>query len=486
MSVKRSIIGNTLFQINGKVISTILGLLSVGIMTRYLGSDGYGQFIIVLTFLQFFAIAGGFGLPLTMSRMISRDGADERRLVSNIFALRLVTGLIIFAAAPLVALAFPYPHAVKVGIAIGTLSFLALALSETVKGIMQKHLTTWKSSISEMVGRMIMLGGVVAAVASGFGLLAFVAALSLSNLAQFALTYAFARKHGPIGLKFERSVWLETIIEAWPIGVSILFNLIYLKGDIVIMSVMRSQSEVGLYGAAYKVLDVVTVVPYIFMGLSLPLLTKAWSRGDFAGFRRKLSMAFDFLALVAVPVMFGGIAVSADLMAFIAGEEFRASGIYMAVLMIGAMAVYWQAVYAHAFVAMGRQRQFIWIYATNAVLSLILYIALIRVFGGLGAAAVTALGELFVAAATTIMVTRMTEFRPDLVRLSKIMLACAAMFAVLMIGQQLHVLLRIVLGAASYAATLYAIGGMPMDSIRSVLVRPEKDSRLKTQDSSDT
>lgn len=472
MSVKRSIIGNTAFQMGGKIVATILGLISVGIMTRYLGADGYGQFIIVLTFLQFFAIAGGFGLPLTMTRMISRDGADERRLVSNIFTLRLVSGLAVFAAAPLIALAFPYPHAVKIGIAIGAVSFLGLALSETVRGIMQKHLTTWKSSISEMVGRVIMLGGVVAAVASGFGLLAFVMALSVSNLVQFAMTYAFARKHGPIGLKFERPVWKETLIETWPIGVSILFNLIYLKGDIVIMSVMRSQSEVGLYGAAYKVLDVITVVPYIFMGLALPFLTKAWSARDFGGFRRKLSMSFDFLAMIAVPVMFGGIAVSADLMAFIAGEDFRVSGIYMAVLMIGAMAVYWQAIYAHAFVAMGRQREFIWIYAANAVLSLTLYIVLIDLFGGLGAAAVTALGELFVATATTIMVTRMTKFRPDLVRLSKIMLACAVMFALLMIGAQLHVLLRVIIGMLSYSLTLYAIGGVPMEAVKSVLARP--------------
>ncbi|MEA3249144.1 MAG: flippase [Patescibacteria group bacterium] len=472
MSIKRSIAGNTAFQMGGKVVATGLGLLTVGIMTRYLGTDGYGQFIIVLTFLQFFAIAAGFGLPLTMTRLISREGADERRLVSNIFAMRLVSGLVIFAAAPLVALAFPYPHAVKIGIAVGTFSFLALALSETIKGIMQKHLTTWKSSISEMTSRLIMFGCVAGAVASGFGLLAFVAALAVSNVVQFAMTYAFARKHGPIGLKFERPVWKKTLIETWPIGVSILFNLIYLKGDIVIMSVMRTQSEVGLYGAAYKVLDVITVVPYIFMGLALPLLTRAWSNDDFAGFRRKLSMSFDFLAMIAVPLLFGGIAVSSDLMALIAGEDFRASGIYVAILMVGALAVYWQSLYAHAFVAMGRQRDFIWIYAANAALSLALYIVLIGRYGGLGAAAVTALGELFVATATTVLVTRMTKFRPNLVRLSKIMIACTAMFAVLILVPQLHVLLRVVLGAATYSVALLALGGVPMEAVRSVLARP--------------
>jgi O-antigen/teichoic acid export membrane protein len=471
MSVKRSIVGNTAFQIGGKVVATGLGLVSVALMTRYLGAEGYGQFIIVLTFLQFFAIAGGFGLPLTMTRMISREGADERRLVSNIFALRLVSGAIIFAAAPLVALAFPYPHAVKIGIAIGAVSFLGLALSETVKGIMQKHMTTWKSSISEMAGRLIMLGGVIAAVSSGFGLLAFVAALAVSNLVQFAMTYVFASKHGPIGLRFERPVWKETIIEAWPIGVSILFNLIYLKGDIVIMSVMRSQAEVGLYGAAYKVLDIVTVIPYIFMGLTLPILTRTWSNGDRTGFLRKLSMSFDFLALIAVPLMFGGIAVASDLMALIAGEDFRASGIFMAILMVGALAVYWQAVYAHSFVAMGRQREFIWIYAANAAFSVVAYLLLIDRLGGVGAALVTAVGELLIATLTTVWVTRMHHFRPDLKRLAKIAASSVAMFAILLLIPQVHVLLRVVIGAGIYTMILFLLGGVPMEAVRSVLVR---------------
>lgn len=471
MSVKRSIMGNTAFQLGGKVVATILGLLSVGIMTRYLGSGGYGQFIIVLTFLQFFAVAGGFGLPVTMTRMISRDGADERKLVSNIFTLRLVSATAIFVLAPIVALAFPYPKEVKIGIAICAVSFLGLSISDTLKGIMQKHLTAWKSSLSEMTGRLVMLGGIAAAVASGLGLLTFVAALAASNLVQLAMNYFFASRHGSIKLKFEWPVWVETLVEAWPIGVSIIFNLIYLKGDIVIMSIMRSQSEVGLYGAAYKVLDVVTVVPYIFMGMALPILTKAWSSGDFAGFKRKLSLSFDFLAMIAIPALFGGIAVSSDLMAMIAGEEFRSAGIYMAILMIGALAVYWQAVYAHAFVAMGQQRKFIWIYAANAVLSLALYIILIRTLGGIGAAAVTAIGELFVAAATTILVTRMTNFRPNLVRLSKTMLACAVMFALLMVGKDIHVLLRVVFGAAIYAATLFLLKGVPMEAVKSILVR---------------
>lgn len=472
MSVKRSILGNTAFQIGGKVVAVAIGILTVAVMTRYLGRDGYGQFTTVLSFLQFFAIAAGFGLPLTLTRMISKEDADERRVVANVFALRLVSGLVIFGAAPLIALAFPYPGAVKIGIAVGALSFLALTLSETLKGILQKHLTAWKSSLAETAGRLLMFGCVIGAVASGFGLLSFVVALSLSNILQFGMTYAMARKHGPVGLKFERPAWTETIVETWPIGVSILFNLLYLKGDVVILSILRTSGEVGLYGAAYKVLDVLVSVPYIFMGLVLPPLTAAWSRADRTGFNHKLSQSFDFLALIAVPLMAGGIAVASDLMALVGGEEFRSSGPFLAILMVGMLAVYWHALYAHAYVAMGQQRKFIWVFAANALICLPLYFLLIGKFGALGAAWVTAFSELFVAVAVTVSVSRMTGFTPDLKRLAKIIVASAVMFALLLAAARLHVLIRIVLGMASYALALYALGGVPMEAVKSALARP--------------
>lgn len=45
----------------------------------------------------------------------------------------------------------------------------------------------------------------------------------------------------------------------------------YLKTDTLILSLIKSPEEVGLYGAAYRIIDVPTTLPYMFAGIILPI-----------------------------------------------------------------------------------------------------------------------------------------------------------------------------------------------------------------------
>ncbi len=104
MSLTRAIAGNTVVQVAGKFIGTLLGILTVAVMTRLLGLAGYGEFTTAISFLQFFGILVDFGLTLTMIRMISDAKAEETRVASNIFTLRLVSGIVFFGAAAGIAI----------------------------------------------------------------------------------------------------------------------------------------------------------------------------------------------------------------------------------------------------------------------------------------------------------------------------------------------------------------------------------------------
>ncbi|MBU0625351.1 flippase [Patescibacteria group bacterium] len=471
MSIQRKIISNTLAHLGGKIGGTVLGLLTVALMTRYLGPEGYGKFTTVLSFLQMFAILAGFGLPITLAKLIAREGANERQLLANAFALRLVSGLAIFIIAPLVGWLFPYPAEIKLGIMVGALSFLGLTLHELLVAVFQKHLATWKIAIVEVAGRTVLLAGTAWAIFADRGLIAIVGALAAGNLLQFGLSFLLARRITPIGLAFEWSIWRDIFSESWPIGVAVIFNLIYLKGDIILLSTLRTQAEVGLYGAAYKVLDVVTVIPYIFMGLVLPLMSAAWSRGDREDFNRKFSLAFDALSLLALPLMFGAFAVSGDLITFVAGAEFTTAGSLLAVLMVGGFAVFWHALYSNALVAMGQQKRMVLFYALNAAISIGLYLWLIPKIGGLGAALVTAFSELFIAVTVTIIVTSITGFAPRLTQLGKVLAASLIMFGAVSAVSAQHVLWRILFGVLVYAGLLALIRGLPTKSLRTIFSR---------------
>jgi O-antigen/teichoic acid export membrane protein len=465
MSLSRAIAGNTAVQIAGKFIGTLLGLLTVSVMARHLGQAGYGRFTTVTSFLQFFGILVDFGLTLTMIRMVSRHDADEPKIASNIISLRFVSGAVFFGLAPLAALFFPYDRDIKAGIALATLSFLAISLSQVLTGIFQKHLAVHKAALAEVVGRAVLFGGVLFAARYGGGLDAIIIALVAGNVTQFLLSFIAARKLTTIRPAFDAALWKQIIIESWPIGVSIAFNLIYLKGDVLILSLVRPQAEVGLYGAAYKVLDVITVIPTVFMGVVLPVLATDWQAGRRDEFRRRMGRAFDFMAMISIPLAIGALAVSRDLMVLVAGKDFAESGLYLAVLMFAGLAVFFSALFGHAIVAAGAQRKMILAYAIDAAISVVLYFALVPKLGGLGAAFVTVFSEVFIALIAYAAMAKIAAIRPQMAIAWRALVAALVMYGVLYALSGIEVLIRIAIGMLVYFGALYALGGIPKEAI---------------------
>ena len=55
----------------GRVFGTFFGVITIAILTRQLGSTGYGELTTAMTFLQIFGVLVDFGLTLTLVQMIS-------------------------------------------------------------------------------------------------------------------------------------------------------------------------------------------------------------------------------------------------------------------------------------------------------------------------------------------------------------------------------------------------------------------------------
>ena len=64
MSFTRKIALNTIVQIIGKVLTTLISLVLIAALTRYLGVSGYGQYTTIFAFTQFFAVLADFGFFL--------------------------------------------------------------------------------------------------------------------------------------------------------------------------------------------------------------------------------------------------------------------------------------------------------------------------------------------------------------------------------------------------------------------------------------
>jgi O-antigen/teichoic acid export membrane protein len=451
---------NYFFQTAGRALTMAFGLVTVGVLTRALSAAEFGAYTTGLTFLQFFGVIVDFGLTLTLTVMISEAGADHKRIVGNLFSMRLASGMLVFGLAPLAVLAFPYPSSVRDVVLVGAVAYWLMSGATLLVGVFQRHAAMWRSALAETLNRAVLLALVVAVTSVGLGLQAIIAATAVANLVWLAATLWLARPFVDIRPRFDADVWKEAVRRSWPIALSIALNLVYLKGDILFLSLFRPSEDVAVYGVAYKVLDVLTALPVMFMGLLLPALVADWTEGRREAFRAHMARAFDVFAATTVPIAVGAQAVGTRLVTFIAGDAYAGSGPLLNILILALVAVFFSSLYGHAVVAVQRQRTMIWGYAATAVVATAGYLWLIPTYGAWGAAAVTLVSEAMVAAITCAVVVRASGAVPSFAVALKAAACSALMYAALAVLPETHVLVDVAAGAIVYLAAMTAVGGM--------------------------
>lgn len=413
MRLSTRIAYNTIIQVVSKVIATGLGLVAVAFMTRYLGQVGFGQYTTIFAFLSFFGIMADLGLTLVTVQMISQIGINQDKILGNLFSLRLVSAVIFLGLAPLVVFFFPYGLIIKIGVSIATLSFFFIALNQILVGLFQKNLRMDKVSIAEVVSRIVLVLAVIIAVKMGKGLIGIVIATVIASLINFLLHYIFSLKFTRLKLCFDFYIWKEIIQKSWPLALTIVFNLIYLRADILILSLIKSQAEVGIYGAAYKVIDVLITLPFMFAGIILPVLTFSWAEKNIVQFKKILQKSFDVMVVFALPLAIGTQVVAKPIMATVAGNEFIVSGPVLRILIMAASIVFLAVMFSHAIVAIDKQRKIISAYIFVAITALAGYFIFIPRYSYLGAAWVTIYSELAIAIASFYLIWKYTKFVPQ-------------------------------------------------------------------------
>ena len=464
---------NTIMQIISKVITALLGLAVVTIMTRYLGRTGFGQYTTIITFLSFFGIFSDLGLTLTTAQMISQPGADQNKILSNLFTLRLVSAVIFLGLAPLTVLFFPYDYIIKIGVLITSLSFLFASLNQILIGLFQKNLRMDKVSIAEIANRIFLLTGVAIAIRLDWGLWGILIMVIISSLINFLLLYLFSFRFARIKLDFDRLLWKKILKISWPLALTIIFNLIYLKADTLILSLIKTQAEVGLYGASYRVIDVLIIFPFMFSGLLLPILAGSWAAGKKIDFYNILQKSFDAMAIVAIPLAVGAQFLASPIMALVGGQEFAASGPILQILILAASIIYLGNIFSHAIIAVNKQKKIIGVYVFTSVTALAGYIIFIPKFSYFGAAWVTIYSELIISLASLFFVWKFTKFLPKINILLKSFTASIIMGgglygAVLIIGQ-LNLFITLIFGAIIYFTCLYLFGGFKFIACKEII-----------------
>jgi len=430
MSLSQRVAKNTIIQVSGKIISVVLALIAIALITRFLGTEGFGEYTTALAFISFFGVLADMGLCTILAREISQDEKNQERITSNIFTLRLIADIVTFTLVPLIALKFNYSNNLKQTIAIGALAFLFVSSAQIMRAIFQKELRVDKIAIAEVAGKTLFLVLAIFIIKFSWDNTSrsFLAAMVCGNALLLFLSVIFVRKFVKFKLRFDFSYWKKILVMVIPMSLAIVFNTIYFKVDTILLSVFKPIADVGIYGLPYKILEVLIFTSAIFVGIIFPLLSK-YFREDKNKFRTIFSYSQDALLIISIPLLFGGIALASPIILLLGGAEFAASILVFRILLFAIVIMFLNTLVSHVIISAGKEKSIAWIHGIGAVLSIVTNLIFIPLYTYIGASATTIFVEFTMLVLGYIIIKKTFGYIPSFRIIIKILLSSLVMFA---------------------------------------------------------
>lgn len=409
---RRVVAVNTISQLIGKAVSAAATFVFTVVVAREFGADGYGDFVKVTTYAAFFYLVADFGI-----NAIFLQDKNQESAWSTLLYVRTVGGLALVLVSLLLLFFLPgtsaqgYTPFVRMGILIFSPTILFQSLITTANAMFQKKLrydlSTWSLFFGSLVSLLtlwifIRFGSQTTMLPSVFATLAGTIVTSLA-----AIFFA-VRLSGQTQYSISAESIKRLVIPALPLGVTLLFNLVYFRVDSIILTLTRSTAEVGIYGLAYKVFEVVLVFPTFFMNAVYPIMLQHENKElgiKNYEFIKIFRQSFWFLLGASIV---SGIVLwfAAPLLTYIK-IDFAESISALRILVVGLPLFFVSSLTMWTLIAKKQQRSLIFIYGMSMVVNVVGNFFLIPVYGYIAAAWMTVVGEGVVLLVSTVVLSRL-------------------------------------------------------------------------------
>lgn len=442
-------------EIVGRVVSFVAGVL----IARVLGVADYGVFSFAFSYAALFAMVCDFGLAAIAVRDIAADPARARWYTGTIVMVRLV--LAVVAGTLLAATLFLWPHTPAVrettllfgaSLAINALAevFTAAFRASERMGYVSAVMLAQRAA-SPVLGLLLL--------ACGHGLRGVVLGYVVGSLGALLLgVYLFVTRIGRPAIRLDPGAWRPMLAAALPLAVSLVFSTVYFRMDAVLLAALRGTDAVGVFHAAWRIMEALMFVPMSFVGALFPLLAGRCAVGDRDRAREVIRRGTVLLAALALPLAVWVTRYAPLVAGLLYGGAFTRSALPLAILMWAEVAIFVNYLLTQALVAAHLQKYNAQYTAICAGVNILLNLVFIPRFAEAGAALATLTTEVALLVLCVWRIDRALGATGILEALARPAAAAAGMGTVLWMCRGFHPAHATAAGVVAYLALTVAFG----------------------------
>ena len=193
---------------------------------------------------------------------------------------------------------------------------------------------------------------------------------------------------------FNLRFWYFILKESMPIALTVTFGVIYVKIDIVMLSLIRGDNvEVGWYSAAVRIIELIHVIPAIIASAIFPIFSTL-HKDSMDSLGKVYKTSFRYLLVVALPIVVGTLLLSDRIIDLVYGEEYVNAIPVLRILVCSLIFVFVNYIFLNILVAADRQKINAIVTGICLFVNISLNMCLIPYYGYLGAAYATVITEI--------------------------------------------------------------------------------------------
>jgi PST family polysaccharide transporter len=381
--------GNVSWLFLDKVLKIIIGLFVSAWVTRYLGPSLFGVLSFGLAFAALFMPLSSMGLPNIVVRNIVRKPENKSEYLGTALIIQLITSIVSYGLSILIIfLIKPADQLQIIVVAIFSGMLVFRAWGDTFnywfQSQIQSKYTVWSNIIASAIVAIIRISLILLQAP----LLAFAGAMLFEIvLASGIITYYYLSQNEKLSLwKFNLQQARSLLADSWPLLLSSMAVVIYMKIDQIMLGSLVSNVDLGIYSAAVQLSEIWYFIPVAIASSFFPAVINTREKHSKNEYEFRMQMLFDLMVVTAYVIMILVVIFAPWIVSVLYGEDYIETGRILQIHIL-----------AFVFVSLGVARSN-WLLAENyvkfsmfvtilgAVINILLNLVLIPRYAGLGAA----------------------------------------------------------------------------------------------------
>lgn len=392
---KSSFKKGSIYSVLEQIVKMTTQLLTIVLIAKYLGPQDLGILMYCYAIVTIFLFLNNLGLDTILVKKFINLSSKKNSYFSHALFLRLIASIVCIGLANFTGL-FLIDDKYRLLLFIISLLHLLTPVNLIVwymRSLGKAHESAIALMIGEVMGFIFRI--IVLYTSGSLLLLGFAYFIELFFMT-IGLIVLFYKNGGQVDTKISKDRSINLLKESSPLIISGALALLYMKVDQIMLGVLYSTKEVGLYTAATRLSEAWFFIGMTIIGVYYPKFLSILKQYGEKNYLKEIHSIGIYVFWGAVLLAIGTDLLSEYIIDILYAPEFTKSALILSISIWSVPFVYLGTISSKMYITQSKNKAIFWRSLVGLIVNIVFNIPLINLYGGSGAAISTVFSQFVV------------------------------------------------------------------------------------------